>query len=162
MSTSRKLLQLLPLLALALSTSSMAGISGKPSQTESGSVPVVSINTPANNSQRFGLGLTFIAGTVEGTDVKEVGVSIRRADTNEEWSATKKGGSFVKGPTGKWLKTTIDGNKWYAPTYGYQLPTLADLLPAGTDEMRYTIYAYARDRAGRRSEEKSITITVKR
>lgn len=160
MSTPRKLL-LLPL-AVALLTSGLINISGRPLQTESGSEPKVIINTPANNSIRFGLGLTFVAGTVEGTDVKEVGISIRRADTNEEWSATKKGGSFVKGPTGKWLKTTLDGNRWYAPTSSYQLPTFADLLPAGTDEMRYVIYAYARDRAGRRSEEKSITITVKR
>lgn len=161
MTTSRKLLLLLPL-AIALLTSSLVHISGSASQTEGGSEPKVSINTPANNAVRFGLGLTFIAGTVEGTDVREVGISIRRANTNEEWSGTKKGGSFVKGPTGKWLKTTLDGNTWYAPTGSYQLPTFADLLPAGTDEMRYVIYAYARDRAGRRSEEKSITITVKR
>jgi hypothetical protein len=161
MTTSRKLLLLLPL-AIALLASSLVNINGRPSQTESVGEPKVSINTPANNAIRFGLGLTFIAGTVEGTDVKEVFINIRRADTNEEWSATKKGGSFVKGPTGKWLKTTLDGNNWYAPTSKYQLPTFADLLPAGSDEMRYVIYAYARDRAGRKSEEKSVTITVKR
>lgn len=163
MTTSRKLLLLLlSPLALALLTLSPARINSRAMQTESGSALKVNIMTPANNTIRFGLGLTFIAGTVEGADVREVGISIRRVGTNEEWSATKKGGSFVKGPTGKWLKTTLDGNKWYAPTSRYQLPTFSDLLPAGTDEMRYIIYAYARDRAGRRSEEEGVMITVKR
>jgi hypothetical protein len=161
MSTPRKLFLLLPL-AIALLTLSLVNISGRPSQTGSGSEPRVSINTPANNAIRFGLGLTFIAGTVEGTDVKEVGISIRRAGTNEEWSGTKKGGKFVKGPTGKWMKTTLDGNRWYAPNGKYSLPTFNDLLPAGTDEARYIIYAVATDRAGRKSEEEGAMIIVRR
>jgi hypothetical protein len=159
MTTQGKLL--LPL-ALALLMLSMTGGDGRAVQTEGGSAPRVHITMPPNNTTRFGLGLTFIAGTVEGTDVKEVSLSIRRVGTNEEWSATKKGGSFVKGPTGKWLKTTLDGDKWYAPTGKYSLPTFADLLPAGADEMRYIIFATATDRQGRKSEEEGAMIIVRR
>lgn len=149
-------------LAVALVTLSLVGGDGLAFQTGSGSAPRVRITMPPNNTIRYGLGLTFIAGMVEGTDVKEVGVSIRRVGTNEEWSATKKGGKFVKGPTGKWLKTTLDGNRWYAPTGKYSLPTFNDLLPAGTDEARYIIYAVATDRAGRKSEEEGAMIIVRR
>lgn len=124
--------------------------------------PRVRITTPLNNVIRYGLDLTFIAGTVEGTNVKQVFVSIRRVGTNEEWAATKKGGSFVKGPAGKWLKTTLNGNNWYAPTSKYRLPTFADLLPAGKDEMSYIIYAYAVDGDGRKSEEEGAMIIVRR
>jgi hypothetical protein len=151
---------LLPIFLLA--TLLLSGSNASSLQTESEGAPRVRITTPTNNIIRYGLGLTFIAGTVEGTDVKEVFVSIRRAGTNEEWSAKKKGGSFVKGPTGKWLKTTLDGNNWYTPVGKYSLPTFADLLPAGTDEMRYIIYAYAVDRAGRKSEEEGTMIIVRR
>ncbi|HEY0407444.1 MAG TPA: hypothetical protein VGC89_17050 [Pyrinomonadaceae bacterium] len=159
MTPSRKLL--LPPLVVAFLL--LAQGHGSQAQTEkSASAPKVHVTTPVNNLIRYGLGLTFIAGTVEGTDVKEVGISIRRVGTNEEWSPTKKGGSFVKGPTGKWLKTTLDENKWYAPTSKYSLPTFADLLPAGSDEMRYIIYAYATDRAGHRSEEEGAMIIVRR
>lgn len=135
---------------------------GRAIQTESASAPKVHITMPVNNVIRYGLGLTFIAGTVEGTDVKEVSISIRRVGTNEEWSPTKKGGSFVKGPTGKWLKTALDGNNWFAPNSKYSLPTFADLLPAGADEMRYIIYATAKDRAGHKSEEEGVMIIVRR
>jgi hypothetical protein len=155
MKTSRKLFVVLALLTLSLTVGN-----GRPAQT--GSAPKVHITTPINNALRTGLGITFIAGSVEGSDVREVGVSIRRAGTNEEWSATKKNGRFVNGPTGKWLKASLDGNNWYVPVSSYRLPTFDDLLPAGTDEMSYKIYAYARDRAGRRSEEEVITITVRR
>ncbi|HEX8495131.1 MAG TPA: hypothetical protein VF658_19985 [Pyrinomonadaceae bacterium] len=149
MTTPRGLLSLvLALLTLSLLSSSS---NGKAMQTEG--APKISIAVPANNALRYGIGLTFIAGTVEGTDIKEVGVSIHRVGTNEEWSATKKKGSFVAGPTGKWLKASIDGNNWYVPVSSYYLPTFADLLPEGKDEMRYIIYAYAQDRQGRRSEE---------
>jgi hypothetical protein len=158
MKTSVKLLSLV----VALLTLSLMSSSGKSIQTEGASAPKVSITTPANNAIRYGLGLTFIAGTVEGVDIKEVGVSIRRVGTNEEWSATKKKGSFVAGPTGKWLKASIDGNTWYVPTSSYQLPTFADLLPEGTDEMRYIIYAYAKDRQGRRSEDGEGTMFIVR
>jgi hypothetical protein len=160
MTLSRKLW--LPL-ACAVLLLGLAGGHGSLAQTEkSGSAPKVHVTTPVNNLIRYGLGLTFISGTVEGTDVKEVGISIRRVGTNEEWAATKKGGSFVAGPTGKWLKTTLDGDKWFAPTSKYSLPTFADLLPAGSDEMRYIIYAYAKDRAGHRSEEEGVMIIVRR
>ncbi|HEY0386347.1 MAG TPA: hypothetical protein VGC64_10065 [Pyrinomonadaceae bacterium] len=156
-TAARKLLVMLALLTLSL-----AAGHGRPAQTETGSAPKVHITTPLNNALRVGLGVTFIAGTVEGSDVREVGVSIRRAGTNEEWSATKKNGRFVAGPTGKWLKASLDGNNWYVPTSSYRLPAFDDLLPAGSDEMSYKIYAYAKDRAGRRSEEEVITITVRR
>lgn len=149
MTTPRRILSLV----VALLTLSLLSSSGRAIQTESAGAPKVSITTPAHNALRYGLGITFIAGTVEGTDIKEVGVSIRRVGTNEEWSATKKKGSFVAGPTGKWLKASIDGNNWYVPTSSYYLPTFADLLPEGKDEMSYIIYAYALDRQGRRSEE---------
>jgi hypothetical protein len=170
MTTSRRLLRLPLLLLLALLTLGPAGISSSSglafqtnrAQTDTGSAPKVHITTPLNNIIRYGLNLTFIAGTVEGTDIKEVGVSIRRVGTNEEWSATKKKGRFVTGPTGKWLKASLDGNNWYVPTSSYQLPTFADLLPAGSDEMKYIIYAYAIDRQGRRSEEEGVMITVRR
>lgn len=152
---------LLPVLLLLLAFGLTSG-AGRALQTESGSAPRVHITTPTNTVMRYGLGLTFIAGTVEGTNVKEVRISIRRVGTNEEWSAKKKGGSFVKGPTGKWLKTRLDGNSWYAPTIKYSLPTFADLLPAGADEMRYIIYAVATDRAGRKSEEEGTMIIVRR
>lgn len=159
MTTSRKLLSLvLALLTLSLVSSS----NGKVIQTESGSAPKISITTPTNNIIRYSVGLTFIAGTFEGVDVKEVGVSIRRVGTNEEWSANKKRGRFVSGPTGKWLKASIDGNNWYVPVSSYQLPTFADLLPEGKDEMRYIVYAYAKDRAGRRSEEEGTMFVVRR
>lgn len=134
-------------------------------QTESGAAPKVRITTPVNNVIRYGLGLTFIAGTVEGTNVKEVNISIRRVGTNEEWSPSKKGGSFVtaaKGVSRKWLKTTLDGNSWFAPNSKYSLPTFADLLPAGSDEMRYIIYATARDSKGHTSEEEGVMIIVRR
>lgn len=160
-TSSRKLL----LMVLALLILSMAGGNGSRAQTQSrssSSEPKVQILIPVNNILRIGVGLTFIAGTVEGTDVKEVGVSIRRVGTNEEWSASKKSGRFVSGPTGKWLKASLDGNNWYVPTSSYRLPTFEDLLPAGTDEMRYIVYAYAKDRAGRRSEEQGTMIVVKR
>lgn len=158
MTSPRKLLSLvLALLALSLMSSN-----GKAIQTEGASAPKVSIEVPVNNALRYGLGITFIAGTVEGTDIKEVGVSIRRVGTNEEWSATKKKGSFVAGPTGKWLKASIDGNIWYVPTSSYQLPTFADLLPEGKDEMRYIIYAYAQDGQGRKSEEGEGTMIIVR
>ena len=156
--TPRKLLPLV----IALLTLSLVSSSGQPLQTEDGSAPKVTIVVPVNNIIRYNLGLTFIAGTFEGTDVREVGVSIRRTDTNEEWSATKKQGRFVSGPTGKWLKASIDGNNWYVPVSSYKLPSFADLLPEGKDEMRYTIYAYALDRKGRRSEEEQMTIIVRR
>ncbi len=158
MMTPRKLL----LLVLAVLTLSLVSSSGRPIQTEGEGAPKVSITTPANNLIRYGLGLTFIEGTIEGTDVREVGVSIRRVGSNEEWAATKKKGRFVSGPTGKWLKASIDGNKWYVPISSYQLPTFADLLPEGTDEMRYIIYAYAKDGAGRRSEEGEGTMFIVR
>lgn len=161
MTTPRKLL-LLPLALLLLSASGPRPSQGQPAQTNDNDAPKVHINVPANNSIRYGLGLTFISGTVEGTNVRDVGISIRRVGTNEEWTATKSGGRFVKGPTGKWLKTTLDGNNWYAPTSQYRLPTFADLLPEGADEMRYIIYASARDRAGRRSEEEGTMIIVRR
>ncbi len=148
--------------ALLLATLLLSASNAQTLQTGSEGAPRVRVTTPTNNVIRYGLGLTFIAGTVEGTDVKEVFISIRRAGTNEEWSAKKRGGSFVKGPTGKWLKTTLDGNNWYAPNGKYSLPTLADLLPAGTEEMRYIIYAYAVDRAGRKSEEEGTMILVRR
>ena len=156
MTTPRKLLSLI----VALLTLSLLSSSGRAIQTES--APKISIEVPVNNALRYGLGITFIAGTVEGTDIKEVGVSIRRVGTNEEWSATKKKGSFVAGPTGKWLKASIDGNIWYVPTSSYYLPTFADLLPEGKDEMRYIIYAYAQDRQGRRSEEGEGTMIIVR
>lgn len=148
--------------ALALVMLGLAIGHGRPVQTQTASAPKVHITTPVNNVLRYGLGLTFISGTVEGTDVKEVGVSIRRVGTNEEWSATKKGGRFVKGPSGKWLKTTLNGNNWYAPTSSYKLPTFEDLLPAGVDELRYIIYAYAKDGTGRKSEEEGVMIIVRR
>lgn len=153
-------------LALACLIISLAQSPGRAAtQAESGSAPKVRITTPVNNVIRYGLGLTFIAGTVEGTNVKEVNISIRRVGTNEEWSPSKKGGSFVKaakGSTGKWLKTSLDGNNWYAPTSKYSLPTFNDLLPAGADEMRYIIYATATDRSGHTSEEEGIMIIVRR
>lgn len=158
MTTHRRLLSL----ALALLTLSLLSSSGNAIQTESTSAPKIRIEVPVNNALRYGLGITFIAGTVEGTDIKEVGVSIRRVGTNEEWSATKKKGSFVAGPTGKWLKASIDGNIWYVPTSSYYLPTFADLLPEGKDEMSYIIYAYAQDRQGRRSEEGEGTMIIVR
>jgi hypothetical protein len=153
--------KMLPLV-LALLTFALVSGSGQPVQTEGGSAPKVSIVTPANNIIRYGLGLTFIAGTFEGTDVREVGVSIRRVGTNEEWSATKDKGRFVAGPTGKWLKASIDGNNWYVPASSYQLPTFADLLPEGQAEMRYIIYVYAQDGAGHRSEEGEGTMFIVR
>lgn len=159
MTTPRRLL--LPLFIFALLMPGTAGNTGRAFQADTEGAPKIRITTPLDNIIRYGLNLTFIAGTTEGTDVKEVGVSIRRAGTNEEWSATKKKGNFVSGPTGKWLKASLDGNNWYVPTSSYQLPTNADLLPAGADEMKYVIYAYARDRQGRRSEQ-SVTITVRR
>lgn len=158
MTTPRKML-LLP--ALVLLTLGLAHSNGHPVQTEDASAPKVQITTPINNLIRY-VGLTFIAGTSEGPDIKEVGVSIRREGTNEEWSATKKKGSFVKGPTGKWLKASVDGNNWYVPVSSYKLPTLDDLLPAGVNEARYNIYAYAKDRAGHRSEEAMVTMIVRR
>jgi hypothetical protein len=159
MTTPRKLLSLvLAVLTLSL----VGGSSSKALQTEGASTPKISITVPFNNSIRYNTGLTFIAGTVEGTDIKEVGISIRRVGTNEEWSATKKKGSFVAGPSGKWLKASIDGNTWYVPVSSYQLPTFADLLPEGKDEMRYIIYAYAQDKQGRRSEEGEGTMFIVR
>ncbi len=153
--------KMLPLVLALLTLSSISG-GGKSVQTEGGGAPKVSIVTPANNIIRYNLGLTFIAGTFEGTDVREVGVSIRRVGTNEEWSATKKKGRFVAGPTGKWLKASIDGNNWYVPVSSYRLPTFADLLPEDKDEMRYIIYVYAKDSAGRSSEEGEGTMIIVR
>jgi hypothetical protein len=154
--------KLLVLALLLLTILTLPATRASSLQSESEGAPRVRITTPVNNIIRYGLGLTFIAGTVEGVNVKDVFVSIRRVGTNEEWSATKKGGSFVKGPAGKWLKTTLDGNNWYAPTSKYSLPTFADLLPAGTDEMRYIVYAYAVDGEGRKSEEEGAMFTVRR
>lgn len=159
MTTSRKLL-LLPLVC-ALLTLSLADSNGKTLQTDT-DAPKVRIAVPVNNIIRYGLGLTFVAGTVEGTQVKEVGISIRRVGTNEEWQASKKSGRFVKGPTGKWLKASLNGNEWYVPTSSYKLPAFEDLLPAGSDEMRYIIYVYAKDAAGHRSEEEGTMFIVRR
>lgn len=160
MTTSRTLL-LLPL-AGALLTLSLVSTNGRTPQTDDANAPKVSIAVPANNIIRYSLGLTFVAGTVEGTQVKEVGISIRRVGTNEEWQASKKNGRFVKGPTGKWLKASLNGNEWYVPTSSYHLPTFEDLLPAGVEEMRYVIYVYAKDAAGHRSEEEGTMFIVRR